>query len=432
MTTYLQSSDIESSHGPYNDQATTSTEPVRDWDSCGSFVTIFPPESGYRTYERKRSPKVKKRRRSKFSDRFDRVARRGVPNSAEGDSSSIFSPNFPENDRFYLQFWWKILVTFLYSMAIYYSTYLAYHQAWNHRNLINITHGCTMAAVIILAKEPDTLTRLLIFDAIAFFSAAVFDLNLEVKNAILLIYCHMLEVTIGVLGYKRWGGKGLEDNPRYAISLHGMIGFWLFVVGLAPAFTALFGAIAFNIILGRPFVEILEQWWPADCLGTYVSFWLINALGSISKREFYSLFLEENRLSTSILMAEILLQIAMIYFIYHPMMPTLNILCLPMLSFIAWRHHIAVSTFLQMYATTLVTLTQSKIADTPTGVETSAFYIILIVTLFVSTLIAVSSITSYVTCSDLRVMGWAAVLYSMKLTRVLHPLHHEGFGYAVS
>ncbi len=381
---------VKCQSSPYSDQAAAAAEPPRDMPPESSIHNISPTPSRLDHQYRKRKGRVKnnkRRGRGQSKRRMDTYT--SLTSSTHQDS--LFYPKFEENDPYYLSVWWKIFTTICYFIVIYYSTLTAHHPVPRHQNLVNTTHGFTMAAVVILAHDSDSLVRVLLVDGIAFFWATMVTLKLNLKRSILLFYCHQLEVMIGALGYRRWGGKLLEENARYSISLHGMIGFWLFPVGLAPSVVALFGAAAFNIILGAPFVNLLELWWTSDGLGSYMSFWWCIVLQTVTKTEFFSLWTEEKRMTTSIYMAEILLQIAVIYLIYHPMMHILNLLCLPMLSFIAWRHHIAVSTFLQMFATTFVTILFSRKATVPTGVEITAFYITMGVTLFVSTLIAVSS-----------------------------------------
>ncbi len=375
---------------PYRDQAATA-EPPRD----------MPPESP--THNIPPTPSRLYHQHGKCKGRVKNKKRRGIGQSkstldtytslsASINQDSLFSPIFPENDRYYLAFWWKTFTMTCYFIAIFYSNLVAYHPIHNnHQNLVNTTHGLTIAAVVILAHDSGSLVRFLLIDGIAFFWTTIVTLKMNLQIAILLFYCHLLEVTIRALGYRQWGGKLLEDDVRYPISLHGMIGLWMFPVGLAPTVSALFGAGAFNIILGEPFVKLLEQWWTSNSLGTFLSFWICMVLRTVTKTEVFSLFSEEKRMLTSIYMAEILLHIALIYLIYHPMTQMLNLFCLPILSFIAWRHHIAVSTFLQVYATTLVTIVFSRELEYPSGVEITAFYITMGVTLFVSTLIAVSS-----------------------------------------
>ncbi len=267
----------------------------------------------------------------------------------------------------------------------------AYHQPASsyQQNLVNLSHGFTMSVVVILSRNGAAIVRVLIVDGLAFFIATLVSLRLSAKPSILLFYCHHLEVIIGALGYKRWGGKQLEENLRYPISLHGMIGFWLFPVSLAPAIVALFGAGSASIILNKSFNAVLKRWWTSDGLGTYMSFWLVMVLRTVTKVDVLNMVSKEKRLSTLIYLAEIVVQAGFVYVTYHPMVNVLTTLCLPTLSFIAWRHHIAVSTMFQMYATGLFTHMLANQNTNPTEVEISAFYITVGVTLFVSSLIAV-------------------------------------------
>ncbi len=247
-----------------------------------------------------------------------------------------------------------------------------------------------MSVAVILANNSVNLVWILAVDAFAFFTASMVGVRFTMKHTIFLFYCHQLEVIIGAMGYRRWSSGKLEENILYPTSLHGMIGFWLFPVCLAPTTVALFGAGAYYIFLGLPFADTLKMWWMSDLLGNYISFWLCMVLLTVTKSKVQNLFSKEKKLTTLILTAEVAFEAGFIYIINHPNSTILTILCLPMLSFIAWRHHIAVSTLLQMYSIVLVTSLFASNYTNPTRVEVTAFYITVWVTLCVSSLIAVS------------------------------------------
>ncbi len=297
---------------------------------------------------------------------------------------------FPENDIWYCAIWWKAFTSIFYFCAIYMSFVTAYHPESRKQSLANLLHGFTMSVVVILANNSAALAWILSIDACAFFTAATVNLNFSWKHTVFLFYCHHLEVFIGAMGYRRWANEKLEENLLYPTSLHGMIGFWLFPVCLAPTTVALFGAGAYHIFIGLDFSDTLKSWWMSDLLGTYISFWLCMVLLTVTESEVYSLFSKEKKLSTLVVLAEVVLQAGFIYIISYPNGNILTILCLPMLSFIAWRHHIAVSTLLQMYAMLLVTVLFDRKYTIPTRMEITAFYITVWVTLCVSSLIAVS------------------------------------------